>query len=168
LEALYCLGADAKSAIPALNDLVNNPKTSRTAIIALFAIGKDGIPALTEACSHTNKEVRVLAALVLSKLKRGRIDVTFEIHPNSAYTKPVFSWGFTGDAILGITNGLYDAKPGVRRASAEALGAYAFGAKKAVPTLLEAAKDSDEAVRVAVTNALKQIDPEAAAKAGVK
>jgi len=49
-----------------------------------------------------------------------------------------------------------------------ALGKIGPAAKDAVPALLTRLNDEDAKIRYAVTNVLKQIDPEAAAKAGIK
>jgi hypothetical protein len=76
--------------------------------------------------------------------------------------------GFTDKEILGVTGGLYDSQPGVRRASAEALETFSSFAKPTVPSLLELLTDSDKAVQEAAAKALKKIDADAAAKAGVK
>ena len=53
-------------------------------------------------------------------------------------------------------------------AAAEALGHYGHLARPAVPRLIELLKVPDKELRWAVTMALKQIDPEAATKEGVK
>jgi HEAT repeat protein len=56
----------------------------------------------------------------------------------------------------------------VRGAAACSLEAFGAEAKGAVPALLELLKDKDEYARGTAAEALEQIDPEAAAKAGVK
>jgi len=66
--------------------------------------------------------------------------------------------------------------PAVRRASADVIGC--FGPSKqpflklitrsAMPSLIEALKDVNQDVRRSAEEALKKIDPEAAAKAGLK
>jgi HEAT repeat protein len=48
------------------------------------------------------------------------------------------------------------------------LGEFGESAKPAVPALLRYLNNTDQYIRYVTTNALKQIDPEAAAKAGVK
>lgn len=52
--------------------------------------------------------------------------------------------------------------------SLNALESLETDARPAVPQLLELLTNNDETIRPAATNALKSIDPEAAAKAGVK
>ena len=56
----------------------------------------------------------------------------------------------------------------VRKRAAQILGELGPGAKEAVPALLQSLRDRENAVRDAAAAALKQIDPKAAAKAGVR
>ncbi len=63
---------------------------------------------------------------------------------------------------------LDDPQDGVPEAAAEALGEFGNLAKAALPKLLELLKLPDKDLHVAVTVALKQIDRDEAAKAGVK
>lgn len=58
--------------------------------------------------------------------------------------------------------------PLARRLASQGLGAFGAEAKEAVPAVVELLNDPDEGVRRAAGNALLQIDPEAAARAGVK
>jgi HEAT repeat protein len=61
---------------------------------------------------------------------------------------------------------LSDTNVFVREVAAEGLGGFGTDARQAVPALLRLL--SDPAEYVAPSNALKKIDPDAAAKAGVK
>jgi HEAT repeat protein len=63
---------------------------------------------------------------------------------------------------------LRDPDASVRGAAACSLRDFGARAKAAVPALLELLKDDDEYARGAAAEALGQIDPEAAAKAGVQ
>jgi len=81
--------------------------------------------------------------------------------------------GRTNDIVPILTSGLKDHytyyhNNEIRQLAAETLGEMRSGARSAVPDLVTALPDPQPAVRAAVTNALKQIDPEAAAKFGVK
>jgi HEAT repeat protein len=66
--------------------------------------------------------------------------------------------------------------PAVRRASADVIGGcarasqpfYKVIARSAIPSLIEDLKDENRDVRRSAAEALKKIDPETAAKAGVK
>jgi HEAT repeat protein len=60
-------------------------------------------------------------------------------------------------------------EPNLRTAAVAALGSsFRAAAKPAVPKILKCLSDADLGVRWQATNALRAIDPEAAAKAGVK
>ena len=67
-----------------------------------------------------------------------------------------------------LSEGLKDSQPPVRRWCAESLGVFRADAKAAFDDLVRALKDEDATVRKAAAEALKKIDPEAAAKAGIK
>jgi HEAT repeat protein len=63
---------------------------------------------------------------------------------------------------------LSDTNHVVRTLAAQGLGWYGAEARQAVPVLVPLLNDPYRFARVAATNALKKIDPKAAAKAGVK
>jgi len=65
-----------------------------------------------------------------------------------------------------LSKALKDEDMFVRMHAAQSLGHIAD--RLSVPALLEALNDPDEHVRKCAAEALKKIDPEAAAKAGVK
>ena len=67
-----------------------------------------------------------------------------------------------------LCEGLKDSQPPVRRWSAESLGNLRGDAKGAVDDLVRVLKDEDATVRKTAAEALKKIDPTAAAKAGIK
>jgi HEAT repeat protein len=62
---------------------------------------------------------------------------------------------------------LKDESAVVRREAAERLGERGPAAQQAITALLDATKDRDERVRVEAIKAVKQIDPKAAAQAGI-
>jgi HEAT repeat protein len=63
---------------------------------------------------------------------------------------------------------LHDPRPDVRFNAVRALVQFGPKAKLAVPALVELLNDPNAGVRGSATDSLKAIDPEAAAKAGVK
>jgi HEAT repeat protein len=67
-----------------------------------------------------------------------------------------------------VLESLGDANPGIRFSAANGLGDFGAEVRDAVPALVRLLGDPEWIVRQAATNALKQIDPVAAAKAGVK
>jgi HEAT repeat protein len=78
-------------------------------------------------------------------------------------------WRATGEADVAakaLVSRLSDAR--VRASAAQVLYRMGPQAKAAVPALLAAAKDKDRLFRESVVMALQNIDPRAAAKAGVK
>jgi len=70
--------------------------------------------------------------------------------------------------IPALINLLRDANSFTRWQGALFLERFGTDSQGAVPTLIPLLSDSHADVRRAVTNALKAIDPEAAAKAGIK
>ena len=77
-------------------------------------------------------------------------------------------WTVSGDAgraVLALVARLGD--PAVRHAAVQALNRIGLGAKAAVPALLIALKTKDRLFRESVVMALRRIDPETAAKAGL-
>jgi HEAT repeat protein len=60
---------------------------------------------------------------------------------------------------------LRDSDSDTRRNAAKALWCFGAAAKQAVPALVESLQDPSVAVQSEAANALKKIDPEAAAKA---
>jgi HEAT repeat protein len=63
---------------------------------------------------------------------------------------------------------LHDPDTSVRTYAAAALGEFGTNGKSAVGPLVEMLSETNQDARNAVTKALKAIDPEAAARAGVK
>ncbi len=67
-----------------------------------------------------------------------------------------------------LTEALRDPVLSVRANAAAGLGAFGTAAEQAVPALVEALKDRDTSMKQAAASSLRSIDPEAAARAGVK
>jgi HEAT repeat protein len=111
---------------------------------------KKAIPSLLLGVTNANASVRSQS---LSALGR--------IHSEPAVVVPIF------------IKSLNDSDATVRWVAAGYLGSHALDARPAVPALIELLKDTNSTglnlmVRKEATNALKKIDPESAAKAGVK
>jgi HEAT repeat protein len=70
-------------------------------------------------------------------------------------------------ALTALVKKVGDTEAAVRREAAGALERFGPAAKEAVPALVAALADRDFPVVLAVRDALKRIDPEAARKAGV-
>ena len=70
--------------------------------------------------------------------------------------------------VLALAEALRDENAYVRHDAATTLGKFGTDAKPTVPDLIVALSDKEPRVRTAAATALKAIDPEAAARAGVR
>jgi hypothetical protein len=174
--ALSALGPLAAPLCPELLPVAQNSDTSWWGMMALLAIGSNSIPTLAATCQSTNARVRTEAVLMMSMIvSMPRPGFSWGWGKAPVNGRPLFHLGYavSGDDVRGIAALLGHSEATVRRASAEALGLYtgppyAAEAKAAVPALMQAMKDADPDVRQAAGTTLKKIDPEAAAKAGIK
>jgi len=153
---LIALGVDAKSAIPTLIGLLNDT-TPDVRFIAGFTLeslgpeaGDDLLPQLEKCLEGPDAIVQSQAIRVLAQIRQ-RAEVVIPILVE-ILAKPQNQ---QHSAIL-------------RRDAIRALRQFGPQARPAVPKLVELLRDTNTLIRSAATNALKQIDPEAAAKAGVK
>jgi HEAT repeat protein len=176
--AFEVLGSSAKDATPNLIPLLDDKQTSYTAATALGGIGVGSIPVLTQALTNTHSCARESAARVLG-LFGAKAESAVPALIRCAADKDdsvrgfaTFSLGQIGrepDVVLPVLiANLRDSDHSARWNAACALGKFGDKAKPAVPALLKVLHEDDPDVRVIATDALHQIDPEAAAKAGVK
>ncbi len=148
------LGADAQQAVPELMNIYQRTLSmdslsamdSRVAVSrALIDIGPAAIPPFLRWAASTNEDERLIAVHALS-----------QIHARPSEVVPVLV------KFLSHTN------VQVRIEVAEGLGNFEAEARQTVPALVQLLSDRNGIVRESATNTLKKIDPEAAAKAGVK
>ena len=148
------LGASAEQAVPELISIYESTLSmdsvtamnSRIAVSrSLIDIGPAAVPYFLRWAGSTNQDRRLAAVYALS-----------QIHSEPLVVVPVLV------KFLSHTN------PLVRTEVTEGLGNFGTNARQALPALVPLLSDSNQLVRKAATDALKQIDPEAAAKAGVK
>ncbi|MDB6067668.1 MAG: repeat-containing protein [Pedosphaera sp.] len=155
------LGAAAKPAVPALIDLLEHDKNidvRRHAAIALQRIGPGAVEAIPNFIQHANDPDNVVGCVVLGAL-------------GDVQARPEVVIPFL---IGNLTTSQADSS--LFRANTTALAKYGKDAQAAVPVLLRFVNGADEAARknalnwqyIEAAKALKAIDPEAAAKAGVK
>jgi hypothetical protein len=145
------LGPLASVQVLSLSGILTNdpsPDVRQAAAQALAAIGPEArlaASALFHAAKDTNNVVRDCAFIALARIR-----------PDPHLTVPI------------LVAGLDD--PNLRALAAHALGEYGPEARAAVPALLRmlATNNSASLVRNVAAAALKAIDPEAAARAGVQ
>jgi HEAT repeat protein len=152
--SLAQMGKEAGPAVPDLTAALKDEKTAVrlaavTAIWRLGAIAKDAAPEVIKLYKDAEQEdeVRLMAVFALGKIGVANKEVM--------------------PALIEI---LGTGSPGDKRQAALVLGQIGPDAKEAVPGLLKiyenSAMDPNSSKRAA--DALKKIDPEAAAKAGIK
>ena len=152
---LIALGEDAKSSVPALTALLNDadPEVRHAALFALRYLGPEAADTqqwLIECLKDPRFTMQGDAKLVLSELRQNperAIPILVKFLDESQNAQ---------DSLMICANAIW------------LLGQFGPEAKPAVPSLLRLLDDAHEGIRFYATNALNQIDPEAAAKAGVK
>jgi HEAT repeat protein len=140
-----------QSAVPALIEIVNQNISATSQFCALSVLGsagplaKEAVPSLLGWATNANAEAR-----------RWSIDTLACIHVNPDRVLPV------------LTNAMHDPVFIVRLKAVTSLENFGTDARVAVPALLEFinAPQNSELRNVAIST-LKNIDPEAAAKAGI-
>jgi hypothetical protein len=153
IRAFRVLGAKAKSAVPALIEIANrniSRESQSSAVAALAYIGpsaKEAAPDFLRWATNADRDVRFCAIAALGKTGN---------EPDPAV--PV------------LVNTLHDPQPLFRFGALLVLRDFGPNAKLAVPALLEFLNRHDDYMnnRELAADVLKAIDPEAAAKAGVK
>jgi hypothetical protein len=156
--ALETLGAQAQDAVPQLIEMFDRiPSRQSEIAIILGCIGppaKEAIPSLLRGTNNTNSSLRADSVFALGG-----------IHSEPGTVVPV------------LVQALRDPCDSVRYSAVGALLAFGTNARPAVPALIELIPRERERtitpgqhliIYAWAEHALKQIDPEAAAKAGVK
>ena len=175
--ACEALGPVAKMLIPELSAVLNSGYDPAREAHALAAIGPEALPALTNAFGSPNERVRRRAA---SAFRLVRYDAQAAIpalvqclddEDPSVKGEAAMALGHIGkkaDLVVPIlVRNLDDTNSTVRFLTADALGFFGEQAKSAVPTLLRK-MNGDPMVQPWAEEAIKKIDPSAAAKAGLK
>jgi HEAT repeat protein len=150
--AFYLLGTTASNAVPALIRIYEKNISGQSRIAtadALHFVGMaamSAVPSLLHVVANTNDDAHV-------RCEASEMLIQLRAEPKVAV--PVF------------IKCLKDSEPMVRGKAASALTSFGSDAKAAVPALIELRKDPDSNVRDIAALALKEIDLEAAAKAGI-
>ncbi len=148
-DGFRVLGASATNAVPDLIKIYEQNPTARVDVLyCLGCIGpaaEEIVPWLIQKLPDTNDKVR-----------DGIVTSLGEIHSQSDRVVPI------------LISYLNDSSSSVRGGAALALGEYRTDAKPAIPQLISLLNDKGKGVRNCATLAIKEIDPEAAVKAGLK
>jgi len=173
-RALKGIGPDARPAVPALIEVLNDPDESLRSegAVALGSIGPNAgaaVPALVRAIKDCPVETLAdQAALALGQIGSEAVRALIEAlhdHDGDVRRHAATALGGVGTkaaaAIPDLLPTLSDSDEEIRTAAAEALGQIGIGpgAAAAVPGLLGAIKDSDRDVRRIAALALGKIGP---------
>ena len=146
-------GSVVPALVPCLTD--TNFYVRRNACLALGSFGsraKPAIPAVAASLQDASAEMRGAAAVAL-----------VEIEPqNEAQIKAMMP------RLLENLQGIGGTNPALRSVTANALGGCGTLAKPAVPVLLATAQKTTDYEHEEIVDALKAIDPQALARAGLK
>ena len=149
--AFTTLGARAEGAVPALMEIYDMNVSWWSQMYVVKSLGAIG-PVAKMATS-----VLLRAATNRHFLVRGEsLDAFVRIHAEPEVAVPA------------LTRALNDPNYTVRFVACNSLSQFGDGAKQAVPALVPLLHDPNDQVRGAASRALLRVDPEAAAKAGVK
>jgi hypothetical protein len=149
------LGAQAKPCVPALMDLYNDgdKRTRYLAVFALRCLGpaaNAALPVMIACLKDAQADIRGEAATFLGE---------FQLQPEQSVRILMdFVEEHRAERINWFPN--YDA--------IRSLAKFGAQARPAVPLLIALLNHPQQGIREAATNALKKIDPDAAANAGVK
>ena len=149
--AFHALGTTASNAVPQLIQIYRDKISLDSQGGCAEALGwigpasSEAIPDLMSAATNSDKNLRAVAVEALGN-----------IHAKPELVLPL------------LTQSLQDSSIRVRFNAVSSLAGFGSEAKPAVPALAQLLTDPLPSIRTNAANALKAIDPEAAAKAGVK
>jgi len=176
--AFWVLGAEASPALPQLTRMMmdtNHPYASRRAMNVLASIGEDAIPAISAYITDTNMPQRrqLVSSCAIAAMRgvKGMLPLTLhwlELPDEELSSEAADALRSTAEhnpqqpelVVAALTNCLRtDSR--LKQRAIEALGEYRQRAKAAVPVLLPLLADPEPFFRVAASNALMKIAPEA-------
>jgi HEAT repeat protein len=181
--ALWQIDASA-AGLPVLTAALKEPQAfvREQACAALGTLGPKAAPAapeLLQTMADREARVRALCADALGKLphtKAIRARLTEALTDRAEDVRVSAARGLWSGAeaseraklVQTLAAALESESTMVRKRAAQLLGEFGPAARAAVPALLQSLRDRENAVREAAEAALRQIDPKAAAKAGVR
>jgi HEAT repeat protein len=178
-EALWALGTNATAAIPGLTVLLSKPTVARRACYLLTTMNDEVVPALIIATTNVDAKVREDAMLDLGRRRVNTPEVVDALlralrsDPNPA-TRAMAAYalgripGLPAPAIESMVKVLEDSNAPIDllRRVIQALGEQGLRATAAVPALVRMSQQP--ATGGIAKTALTKIDPETAAKHGIK
>ncbi|HEV7924290.1 MAG TPA: HEAT repeat domain-containing protein [Verrucomicrobiae bacterium] len=177
-RGLYAMGSNARPALPALTNLLFHSNETITSAIAMAGIGTDALPILLSALSNQNYRIRIAAVSALGEERSDLEIVVPALIGSLRDTNQLVHWSAATSlgqlhaepdiAVPALMNDFPSNDKQLRSGILIALGQFENKARKAIPMILEALKDSDNNVSNCAVFALRQIDPAAAANAGIK
>ena len=152
MKGFYLLRTNARAAVPDLIEIAKQNISADSQELAISSLGyigppaKAAVPFLLQTATNANYRLRYAAVWSLGK-----------IHSDPSRVVPA------------LTNALSDTNSVIVFTAAYGLGEFGPEAKPAVPYLLQQyATNTDASMQLRVRMAPRAIDPEAAAKAGIK
>lgn len=177
--ALYAMGPNARPALPVLSNLLFfHPTEIITSATVMAGIGSDALPCLLSALTNQNYRIRDAAVYGLG-LERSDLNIVVpaligrlrDTNRAVQHTAAISLGELHAEADIAVP-ALMNAFPGndklLRFLILNAIGKFETNAREAIPMIVGALKDGDLDVSNNAVFALKQIDPAAAAKAGIK
>jgi HEAT repeat protein len=173
--AFAALGPSARPAFPMLTNLLLRPETTTVSASALARLGPEALRPLSRAIESPQAQVRAAAAgalgsmagdlaVIIPALQKSLSDSDKSVRISAvvglgqiAETKP--------EAVLDdLIRGLRDTSPSVKVIAADCLARLGKRARTAVPELVNVVEGLDRLASGKAVSALRQIDPETAAK----
>ena len=173
--AFAALGPSARLAFPALTNLLLRPATTSVSASALARMGPDAFGPLTLALASPHREVRAAAAgalgsmpgdlaKILPTLRKALADSDKFVRLSAVVGLGQIAESNPEAVLDDLIQGLRDTSPSVKIFAADSLARLGKGARPAVPELVNMAEGLDRLASGKALSALKQIDPETAAK----
>jgi hypothetical protein len=179
--AIRSMGPVAKPAIPVLSNCFFETKNYGNEFDAGYALsgtGSGGVTVLLAALTNQSVGIRFRAVRALGNERSDLEIVVPALIKSLGDSRPVVRWGTAnslGDihalpelTVPALIQNLSNSDLMFQGKVAWALGRFGDDAKAAVPELVKLLQNPDADLHEEITNALKRIDPETAAKAGVK
>jgi len=173
--AFAALGPSARPAFPMLTNLLLRPETTTVSASALARFGPEAFGPLSRALESPQAEVRAAAAGVLGSmsgdlskiipaLQKALTDSDKFVRINAVIALGQIAESEPEAVLDDLIRGLRDSSPSVKVFAADCLARLGGGARPAIPELVNMAEGLDRLASGKAVSALRQIDPETAAK----